>query len=162
MIIDEVIATLLAVFLIFTGPLYNTFKEIDTVADTYTKNAVSYFQKEVRKDGYVDKKTYSKFLTELSKSGRVYKIELKHSSKLVYPQDGGDYKVCFIDYGTKQILKAAENDKYKMKYGDDFSIKVTETNIAPSRLLVSMLAGTNNTTKLTFIGGGMVENEVVD
>ncbi|OPJ60666.1 hypothetical protein [Clostridium oryzae] len=112
----------------------------------------------------IDVEAYYKFLNELNATKRSYKIELVHTSRLVYPKGTDDFQVKYVEHGRKEILSSIfKNQKYYMRYGDDFSIRLTEQQEEPSRLLQSSMYFINSSYNkyLSFKYGGMVENESV-
>lgn len=163
--ITGVFFILAIVFLIIVGPGYQNFNTADTIVDTLAKSTVDKYEKDIRKAGYIDQKTYMDFLNDLSKTGEVYDIKLTHTSRLVYPSktNPNDYEIHEIKYGQDIILNTIKdgNTKYTMRYGDDFEIEIDETEPAPSRILSSILSK-RKAPLLKFNGGGMVENEVTE
>lgn len=163
--ISNILATLLIAFLLFTGPVYDTFQTTDKLVDTTANNVINKFEKDTRKTGYIDSEKYNDFLRELSRTGRVYEITMTHTSKLVFPSTDteGDYEIHEIKYGTNNILETIKdgNSKYCMRYGDDFKVLIKEKEVSPSRMLIGALAS-KKANLLVFSGGGMVENEVVE
>lgn len=156
------ILSLLLTFGFIQGPIYNTFNETDTYVNNYVKSSINDFQKQVRDNGYVDYDTYNKFLHKLNKTKTVYKIQLIHSSKLVYPSGTNDFKLVYVDYGNKAIWNTIyAKQKYYMRYGDDFNVKVTEIQMENSKKLTRGLftLTSSSNSLLTFQNGGMVQNE---
>lgn len=159
-----IIVTVLLLFCFISGPIYTSFNEQDTYINNYVKVAANNFQNEVRKNGYIDAEAYYKFLNELNATKRVYGIEFIHTSRLVYPKGTDDFQVKYVEHGDKEIFAAIlKNQKYYMRYGDDFSVKITERQEEPSRLLQSSMYFINSSYNkyLSFKYGGMVENESV-
>lgn len=160
-ILITVVAIVIAVFLYIFGPIYNNFSICDTYIDNHVRTATNNFQKEVRKNGYVDLDTYNKFLYELSKTKKVYKIELIHGSKLVYPKGINDYQPVNIKHGNIEIYNQIfSKKKYLMRYGDNFKVTINETEVANSRILSSIKKLNLKNNLMTFSSGGVVENEV--
>ncbi len=165
-ILNSVVACIIGLFLLFVGPIYSAYESTDKINDTMAQNALSSFQKNVRKNGYIDTKMYIKFLNELNVTGKVYTITMVHTSNLVYPssENEGDYELHEIEYGTDNILETIKDGstKYSMKYGDDFKLTIKEREVSPSRALLNIITDKNKASLLTFSGGGMVENEVAE
>ena len=163
-ILGSFVGMILGLFLLFVGPIYDVYDTTDRMVDTMANSAITSFQKDVRKSGYIDLEAYNSLINNLNKTGKVYEIDLTHTSKLVYPSTTipNDYEIHKIEYGTNYILNAIKNnDKYFMRYGDDFKILIKEKESAPSRTLVSIFS--NSPEKLLmFSSGGMVENEVYE
>lgn len=160
-IIPTILAIIIGTYLYITGPIYDKFLTIDNYRENHVRVSTNSFQKEIRKNGYIDVETYHKFLKELARTGKMYTVELTHKSKLVYPDQESGYKVVFVDNNNNQIFREFDNGKrYVMKYGDDFKVTVTEKERANSRVLLSALKGYKLGEYLTFTSGGMVENEV--
>lgn len=161
-VLNDIAACILAVFLLFIGPIYSTYNSIDITADAIAQNSLNTFQKEVRKNGYIDSKDYIKFLNDLSRTGKIYEVKMIHINRLVYPKGKSDFEVHKVEYGTNQILETIKDgSKYVMKYGDDFKIVLKEKECGSSRILISIFTGSKNSL-LSFSGGGMIENEVQD
>jgi len=110
-ILNSVVACIIGLFLLFVGPIYSAYESTDKINDTMAQNALSSFQKNVRKNGYIDTKMYIKFLNELNVTGKVYTITMVHTSNLVYPssKNEGDYELHEIEYGTDNILEMILN-----------------------------------------------------
>ncbi len=163
--IENILGILILLVLLMAGPVYDTFKTTDKLVDTIVKDTIHSFEKDTRKAGYVDIEAYNKFLKELNKTGRTYKITMTHTSKLVYPSSDtqGDYEIHEIRYGTDNILNTIKDgsSRYSMRYGDDFKILVKENEVAPSRMLLGMVAN-RKANLLVFTSGGMIENEVYE
>lgn len=156
-----IFACILVLYLYIVGPIYSTFNTVDNYIDNHVRTAVNSFQKEVRKNGYVDLDTYNKFLNEVSKTKKLYSINLVHKNKLVYPTENNGFEIHFIENNNNQVLKTIyENKKYYMKYGDDFKVSITEKEEAKGRVLMKSLRGDTKKQYLTFSNGGMIENEV--
>lgn len=162
-ILSDVIACILILLLLFVGPIYQNFETTDKLVDSIANSTITNFQKEVRKSGYIDFELYNDFLNELSKTGRVYKVTIIHTNRLVYPSKliPNDYEIHEIKYSNDIIIKTIQDgaSKYFMKYGDDFKVIIKEKEVAPSRLLTGIIGGKSGSL-LTFSSGGMIENEV--
>ncbi|UYZ39105.1 hypothetical protein OD350_28960 (plasmid) [Clostridium beijerinckii] len=163
-ILTDIAILILIVLLVFHGPIYQNFETADKLSDSITKEVVNKYQKDIRKSGYIDQKTYLHLLNDLCVTGRVYDVKLTHTSRLAYPNGNGDYEVHEIKYGEDIILDTIKDGtiKYTMRYGDDFKIDVKETSVAPSRYLSSIFSGRAREVLITFGYGGMVENEVTE
>lgn len=156
-------AVILFFYLFITGPIYNNFAIADNYIDNHIRTASTQFQKQVRNNGYIDLETYNKFLQELSRTRKPYKVEIVHGSKLIYPKGINDYQTVFIDHGNQEIFNEIykKKSKYLMKYGDSFKVTVTETQEANSRVLLKSFKNIGaNRTLLSFSTGGMIENEI--
>ncbi|OPJ59771.1 hypothetical protein [Clostridium oryzae] len=159
-----IILTLLLLFCFISGPIYSSFNEEDIYINNYVKVAANNFQNQVRKDGYVDEESYYKLLNQLNATKRIYRIKLVHTSKLIYPKGSDNVQNKYIEHSSKEIFGIIfRNQKYMMRYGDDFSVKITELQEEPSRMLQSSLYSLNGgyNKYLSFKYGGMVENEGV-
>lgn len=164
--LNSIVGLILGIILLFIGPIYDAFNTSDKIVDTVANSAIASFQKDIRKNGYMDMKQYCSLLDNLNKTGRVYEITLIHTSKLVYPStdNKNDYEVHEIRYGTKYILNSIKDNydsKYYMRYGDDFKISIKEKEVAPSRMFISTFSK-KSSNLVTFVSGGMIENEVYE
>ncbi|NFL43525.1 hypothetical protein FDB61_17820 [Clostridium botulinum] len=148
--------------LFIVGPIYVSYQTLDNIIYQEVRAATNDFQKEVRKDGYVDLKTYNTYLNRLNATGKVYDISLVHTSNLVYPNAlaSEGFSVEHIKYGNKSIIPIVyNNEKYLMKYGDDFKIEVTEKVPGYSSMLIGLAAGDKNIQIQFWSDGGMVQNQ---
>lgn len=162
-VFGEVFITFAILFLFAIGPLNSIYKATDDIIYQEVRSATNDFQKEVRKDGYLDLETYNNFLNKLNATGKMYDIKIIHTSNLAYPNNSVSegFSIERIKYGNKSIIPTIyNNQKYTMKYGDDFKIEVTEKVPGNSIMLMGLISGQGNITKQTWVGGGMVQNDV--
>ncbi len=161
-IVGDVAFIIALVFMFFVGPIYKTYNTSDVYVNNYINLIGNEFQKQVRDNGYIDAKTYNAFLNELNRTKRVYKVQLIYTRKLIYPDAINQYKAYYLGYGNVQIFNTiyTNNQRYSMYYGDDFKVKITETQVENSTKLKDSLfmlsSGTDSLVTYSF--GGMVEN----
>ncbi|MVX63750.1 hypothetical protein GKZ28_08585 [Clostridium chromiireducens] len=154
-----IIATLI---LFIVGPIYVSYQSLDNIIYQEVKAATNDFQKEVRKNGYIDLNTYNLYLNRLNSTGKIYDIELIHTSNLVYPDTSTaeGFSTQRISYGNKSIIPIIyDNKKYTMKYGDDFKIEVKEKVPGFSAMLIGLATAQINIQTQFWADGGMVQNE---
>lgn len=160
--ISDAFVILVLTMLFIVGPVYVSYQTIDNMIYNEVRAATNEFQKEVRKDGYVDLKTYNNFLNRLNATGKVYDIKLIHTSSLIYPNSSAPegFSIEKIDYGNKDIIPTIyDNQKYLMKYGDDFKVQASERVPSYSAMLISLAIGNGNIPRQLWSDGGMVQNQ---
>lgn len=163
-IVSQVCFLILILVAVFVGPIYQTFETNDELISTIAVDVINNHQKIMRKNGYIDQKSYLELLEDLNRTGEVYTVTITHTSRLAYPgKEAGEYEVHEIKYSNDIILNTIKDGstKYTMRYGDDIKIDIKETKVAPSRMLLSIFS--NTTPKLmSHCDGGMIENEVYE
>lgn len=161
---DDALSTgavfLLIVVLIIIHPVYQNFEYTEKTINNYVNVTTSRFQKEVRDNGYVDYYTYIKFRQSLLNTKKIYDVEMIHERKDIFPESENSSNNYFVE-SNKQILNTIENkQKYKMNYGDNFTVIVKEKGISEYKFLNMFLYGNTSSSKYIFAKyGGMVENE---
>lgn len=161
-VLGEVFLIFAALILFIVGPVYVSYQSIDNIIYQEVREATNDFQKEVRKDGYVDLKTYNLYLNRLNSTGKVYDIKLIHTSNLVYPNASVSqgFSIEKIKYGNKSIIPTIyDNKKYLMKYGDDFKIEINEKIPGYSAMLIGFATAQRNIPTQFWTDGGMIQNE---
>lgn len=161
-VLSAVITFIVLIVTTITGPVYNSFQIAEKATDNYVNVVTSRFQKEVRNNGYVDYDMYLNFRTELLNTKRVYDVQMIHERKDAFPENSNEYGNYFVENSNYKIIKVIENkEKYKMSYGDNFTVVVKERELSHLKLLYMILYDTNNPkSKYIFAKyGGMIQNE---
>ncbi|WP_394884932.1 hypothetical protein [Clostridium butyricum] len=161
-IVSDMFMLLAMVVIFLIGPVYVSYQSLDNIIYQEVRAATNDFQKEVRKDGFVDLDTYNNYLNRLNATGKVYEVNLTHTSNLVYPNSSASegFSIERIKYGNKSIIPTIyDKEKYLMKYGDDFKIEVTEKNAGYSAMLIGLLSKKGNIQIQFWSDGGMVQNQ---
>lgn len=162
-IVGDVAFIIVVAFWIMIGPVYKSYEAQDVYVNNYVNTIGNDFQKQVRDNGYIDASTYNAFLNKLNATKRIYKVQLIYTQKLIYPDAKYGYKAYYLEYGNKQIFNKIykNNQRYNLHYGDDFKVKVSETEVEKSTRLKDMSFGLSSSSDslVTFSFGGMVENE---
>lgn len=168
--LSKLFAFILFIFLAIIVPVYNQFWMADKMINNHVNVVTNRFQKETRNHGYVSKDNYETFTRELANTGRDYTIIMVHREIKYYPLSPTDpkyrpdkpYSVELLAFKEDVILdEIYQNHKdYKMKYGDDFDVKVTEKNgfNKGSNIFLNFISGNTNSNSLIYANyGGMVE-----
>lgn len=153
---------LVALLLFLVGPVYVSYQSIDNMIYQEVRAATNDFQKEVRKDGYVDLNNYNVFLNRLNSTEKVYDVQIIHTSKLVYPNTSVSegFSIEHIDHGNKEVIPTIyNNQKYLMKYGDDFKVEVSEKVPGYSSMLMGLVTAQPTIQTQFWVDGGMVQNQ---
>lgn len=162
-IVTDVTFIVVVAFMVMIGPVYKSYEASDVYVNNYINTIGNDFQKQVRNNGYIDANTYNSFLGKLNATKRIYKVQLIYTRKLIYPDVKNGYKAYYMEYGTGQIFNKIykNNERYLLHCGDDFKVKISETEVEKSTRLKDMLFGLSSATDslVTFSFGGMIENE---
>lgn len=161
-VLGDAFAIFAILFLFIVGPIYVSYQSLDSIIYQEVKSATNDFQREVRKDGYIDLENYNRYMNRLNATRKVYDIKLIHTSNLVYPNSNvsDGFSIEKISYSNKNIIPTIyDHNKYLMKYGDDFKIEVTEKTPGYSYMLIGLASGKSDFQIQFWSDGGMVQNQ---
>lgn len=165
--LSKIVTILLAVILLFIFPIKDRYERTVKEVNNYINNVTFHFVKDIESKGYIDKKMYDDFLSNISKTNNRYDIQIIHTRKVYYPLEETDPRYStsktFIDlndkYGIRQILNVLSDPSkgiYKMSVGDEIEIIVKND-------LNFSLAPFESIAEGEFIFaryGGFIENEI--
>lgn len=166
-IVQDIFALILLAILILVVPVHLMMLNNEERIETHTREVLTQFTDTVRSKGYMDNKMYITFLKDLSASNISYSVELVHSRELAYPLKVTDpeytadkpWTELKFKYGTEKILQEVKTKgTYKMQYGDDFYVVITQKHLSSSGLYRAYLLKTAP-AKLQMQSGGKIKNE---
>lgn len=172
-----VITVIVLVMLIVIFPLYNYFERQDDMSYNLVLRATTNFVDTVLGSGYIDQETYDNFVNIIAATGNMYDIELEaHKKFLIKNPDNtstNEYiEVYEIDYNN-DIFESLENnttsnsllDKkilksgaYKFNEGDQFYIKLTNSNTTMAGAIFNTIVPTANKKRISVNYGGIIKN----
>ena len=163
------LASLIMAVLLIVIMMYDRTNYIERYVSNQVNVSANRFQKEARRKGYIDQKSYDQLLSELNNTGKLYDIKMLHRDIKYYPVDKSidenKYKIETFRHNEKEILNKIYNEKknYLMRYGDDFQITINEKGESANSILWKALSGDkadkgDNNIFASF--GGAVENEI--
>ncbi|MEG2609101.1 MAG: hypothetical protein RSA91_00335 [Bacilli bacterium] len=171
--IDKIVITFLVILVLIVSPMMQVFSNIDKTAQNQVNVITNQFQKEVRNRGFLDKELYETFNKNLISTGRIYNVKLQHKKLTYYPlkESNPQYKISkpfmedYYIFNEKQIFNKIynQNNLYKMKKGDEFSVLVEEMEGSTKGTKVFwgyVIQDPKNLPKIFSKFGGVVENEL--
>ncbi len=175
--------TIISVLLLVILPLISVLERQDNMSYNLVMKLTTSFADEVRSKGYIDTESYSKFVQGLSATGNSFDIQMEAHRKIIIKDeiatDGTQsYKEdTLIDYNTDifedlklgdEIYNSTPNaadminnksDSYLLDKGDEFYIKVKNTNITAASVIYGYIAGNTKETIININYGGVVNKQ---
>ncbi len=171
----NVLAIILAVFLMIVFPIMHSFEKQDQIVRLNVLNETDIFLDAIKAKGYIDKSDFINFKDKLATTGFAFDVKLEHKKMLFVPvyddptkEDTftGDVRVVselFSDYEIKDVLfgeKAKEyKATYKMSRGDVFTVIVKSKVKSKAQKLKEMLFVLNSDSVFYVKLGGSIQNE---
>lgn len=115
-VFSKVVAIFLGCILMFILPIKIMYERQENLCQTYILTEAIALVDSVCNKGVIYQDVYQSFLSNVSNTGKIMKVEFEH-----YSQGNGQY--------TKKIIKELENSgEYKMSIGDLIKVKVIDIN----------------------------------
>lgn len=144
--IGKLLVIILAVFMLFIGPIMIITLKQDNNIQSYVDDCTQEFVSKARSTGYISTQNYLDLLDSLDSTGILFEVHITHSKRRVEPvfdevtgEATGDFEIHYTDY-TKSDIETiifppdisayTANEKYVMNNGD--YIQVTVQNRTPS------------------------------
>lgn len=130
-----VIVVMVVAVLMFVFPLMATANQNDSITQTAVQTMVSEFANTVAKEGKVTESNYNEFVQKLYATGNSYRVELEAQILDDNPAKKGDNKdvigenIYYSVYTNTIENTVNTGNEYKLKQGDYFIVKVTNTNV---------------------------------
>lgn len=171
------ITMLIFVILIVIFPLYNYFEREDDMSYNLVLKATTNFTDQVLNSGYMTQEMYSKYADLLSDTGNLYDIQIEAHRKLLVPdqinneiydeQYRVEYNQDIFSTDTGNINTNADSlqDKtindgaYYLNQGDQFYIKVTNSNTTMAGAIFNAIVPTASKDRIKVNYGGVVKYE---
>lgn len=189
--ISLVIITIVSVLVLIILPLVSVLQRQDDMSYNLVMKLTTSFADDVREKGYVDIPSYNKLLQGLTATGNTYDIQMEAHKKILikaddWQEDQPLYKeATLIDY-NKDIFEQIENGNniykkieietsgeagkiinnksgvYLLKKGDEFYVKIKNTNVTSASLVYGYISGKSNSKIININYGGIINNKSWD
>ncbi|MBN2220969.1 MAG: hypothetical protein JW708_02105 [Vallitaleaceae bacterium] len=153
----KIAGIILCVIMLFVIPTLYSFERQDDIVYNLVNSATNELSQRVREVGYIDRELYHEYINRLSATGLSYQVEMSHMEKR-YGQNQGRVEVYYHGYYQEEIEEYLKgNDRYPMKIGDFFYIKVQNTGRTKGDGLKSMIGiPTSSLPRIYLKSGGIV------
>ncbi len=151
--LSKFITAILAIVIMFIFPVYIAYEKKDDISYALAVRYTQDFVDKVRSKGYLTRELYQDYASNLLTTGNTYKIELEHRYvRFDSNSESAGSEVSAVRneeiYSTEHILNfmdSNEEHKYVMNVGDNFSVKIKNTNVTMATIIYNIV--TVNMTK---------------
>lgn len=174
--------SIIGVLLLVILPLVSVLDRQDNMSYNLAMKLTTSFTDEVRTKGYIDTASYDKLVQGLAATGNSYDIKMEaHRRILVKSNDWTESNPSYvedtlIDYNTDIFESMESGDKiynetinagsvinnksdvYLLEKGDEFYVKVKNTNVTAASIIYNYLSRTAQGTIININYGGVVNN----
>lgn len=159
--VSIIFATIFAVILLIVLPLFSLLSRQDSIAYNKVLNLTTEFVDSIRTKGYFTEKEYSDYLVGLAATQNTYKVDMECHKKILikdiekYTEDTPVWIEDTAVYYNSYVIGELENsDIVSLEEGDEFYIKVYNTNITTASLMYNYFLNTRIPKKVINIGYG--------
>ena len=178
MIMDRIIATLLAIMVFIYVPLVFVVEKQEQTMETYAGDAVDEFVNKACATGIITPTSYEELVHRLDSTGVSYRIYLVHQEETIEPtvklENGenksqiGSYEQYYLEKRNKEILDILFPDPpttddvyYRMEEGDFFKVVIENNSPTFARRWKQLfLTSMNDTPSIMVSRSGYVGNHV--
>lgn len=166
---SKIIAFLLAVIIMFIGPLLYMAQKQDAISQNYISKETSQFVDSIKNTGFISREMYQAFITKIDLTNNLYNIEIVHSHKIVeplYDENTGiflkNYRIYYRNTYQDEILDTFDQGKeYYFDRGDYISATVVNRTKTLAVKLMELLYRTDIPDEQILVSyGGMIRDEV--
>lgn len=164
--VSIIFAAIFAVLLLIVFPLFSLLTRQDSIAYNKVLTLTTEFVDSVRNKGYFTEQEYTNYLAGLSSTRNTYKVEMECHKKIlikdvnkytdenpVWVEDTEIYYNTYVENELKESKVVSLND------GDEFYIKLYNTNITTASLMYNFFLNSRIPRKIINIGyGGKILN----
>lgn len=168
--VSIIFAAIFAVLLLIVFPLFSLLTRQDNIAYNKVLTITTEFVDSVRTKGYFTEKEYTDYLVKLAATQNTYKVDMECHKKLlikdvenytdanpIWVEDTAVYYNSYIGNELKS------SGSVGLEEGDEFYIKVYNTNITTASLMYNFFLGSSIPRKVINIGyGGKILNSTGD
>ena len=145
--LSKFVTAILAIIIMFIFPVYIAYEKKDDISYALAVRYTQDFVDKVRSKGYLTRELYQDYASRLLTTGNTYKIELEHryvrfdsNSEAV----GSEVSAVRNEeiYSTEHILNFMDNNeehKYVMNVGDNFNVKIKNTNVTMATIIYNIV-----------------------
>lgn len=159
--VSIIFATIFAVILLIVLPLFSLLSRQDSIAYNKVLNLTTEFVDSIRTKGYFTEKEYSDYLVGLAATQNTYKVDMECHKKILikdiekYTEDSPVWIEDTAVYYNSYVIGELENsDIVSLEEGDEFYVKVYNTNITTASLMYNYFLNTRIPKKVINIGYG--------
>lgn len=164
--VSIIFAAIFSVLLLIVFPLFSLLTRQDNIAYNKVLTITTEFVDSVRTKGYFTEKEYTDYLTKLAGTQNTYKVEMECHKKILikdvekYTDENPIWTEDTAVYYNSYIENELKNSgSVGLEEGDEFYIKVYNTNITTASLMYNFFLGSSIPRKVINIGyGGKVLN----
>lgn len=145
--LSKFVTAILAIIIMFIFPVYIAYEKKDDISYALAVRYTQDFVDKVRSKGYLTRELYQDYASRLLTTGNTYKIELEHKYVRFDPNSesvGNEVNAVRNEeiYSTKHILNFLNNNeehKYVMNVGDNFNVKIKNTNVTMATIIYNIV-----------------------
>lgn len=159
--ISIIFAAIFAVLLLIVFPLFSLLTRQDSISYNKVLTLTTEFVDSVRTKGYFTEQEYTDYLTGLSNTRNTYKVELECHKKILikdvnkYTKENPVWVEDTAIYYNSFVENELKNSKVvSLEEGDEFYIKVYNTNITTASLMYNFFLNSRIPRKVINIGYG--------
>ena len=166
---SKVVAILIAVFVMFIGPLLYMAQKQDAISQVYVSNETTKIVDSVKNTGFLSRTIYMDFIQKIDKTSNLYKIEIAHIHRIVeplYDENTGLFQNDYDTYYTNTYQDAVyeafdQGEDYYFSRGDFISITVVNrTKTLATRIMELFYRSDIPDEQILVTYGGMIRDEV--
>ena len=176
--ISIIFAAIIGTFLIVILPLYSILDRQDSMSYNVVLTATTNFVDNIRNNGFIDKASYTDYISALASTANTYKVTIEAYKKTLVKEtdeDGnvieGSYVIEKELYNTQDILEVLENQNvenaeatniknnvYLFNEEDEIYVRVHNTNVTSGSIFYSLLSGAADSEVIKVNYGGIIKN----
>ena len=159
--ISIIFAAIFAVILLIVFPMFSLLTRQDNIAYNKVLTITTEFVDTVRTKGYFTEKEYTNYLVELAATQNTYKVDMECHKKMLikdinkYTEENPvwieDTAIYYNSYVEKELSGLGT---LAFEEGDEFYVKVYNTNITTASLMYNYFLGSRVPRKIINIGYG--------
>jgi|GEM_PF-2707952 len=171
-----VITMIVFVTLVVIFPLYNLFERQDDMSYTLALKATTTFVDEIRNNGYIDQKSYTDFIGQLSNTGNSYDVQMEGHRKTLILDDTTplipddyieQYKIDYtedilntINSGDANITGKSPNisNAYLLNQDDQIYVKLKNSSTTMAGAVFNAIIPTAKKERIVVDYGGVIKN----
>lgn len=166
---SKIIAIILAVIILFLGPLLYMAQKQDTISQVYVSNETTKFVDSIKNTGFITRTMYMDYIKKIDQTHNLYKVEIAHSHKVVeplYDESTGtflnDFDIYYTNTYQDEILGTFDQgEDYHFTQGDYISVKVVNrTKTLATKLMELFYRADIPDEQILVTYGGMIRDEV--
>lgn len=175
--VSIIIAAIVGGILVVLMPLISILERQDNMTYNVALTLTTNFVDEIRSKGFIDKKSYNDYMGKMAQTGCLYEYQIEAHKKIIIPvsdddgniitgkyeedtliQNKKDIEAVLYSTDTQDVKSSEKKEVYLFDEGDEFYIKVKNTNATSSSMLYKFISGQSNETVINVSYGGIINN----